>query len=323
LFTLVQPDERQHAVIIMSVILLLVFSALFAIGQAPWAGLSKLAKQRQDADDLAGAESLRREALQLAEKQLGPGNKQLAQMLADLAFVLHFEARDGEAEPLVQRAYSIAKESGDDLLTGTMLNVLGIVLSGEGQKARAEPILRRSVALLDEFEDTNGLNAARAANNLATLYLDTNQGAKAEEAMARALPKYERLLGPEAPELALVLGNMFTILTTEHRTEEGEPYLQRALAIGRKAFPGSLKMANLELCHASLEAHRSNYKEAAELLKGVIATQERLLGPEHPEVAHSLAAYATVLRHMHQKSEAKSVLNRANWILKSALSDVK
>jgi tetratricopeptide (TPR) repeat protein len=310
-------------VIIMSVILLIVFSALFAIGQAPWEGLSKLARQRQDADDLAGAESLRREALQLAEKQLGPGDKQLAPLLADLAFVLHFEARDAEAEPLMQRACSIAKESGDDRLTGSMLNVLGVVLSGEGQKARAEPVLRRSVALLDQFADTNGLNAARAENNLATLYLDTHQYAKAEEEMERALPLYERFLGPDNPEMALVLGNMFTILTSEHRSQEGEPYLQRALAIGRKAFPASLKMAGLEVCLAALKAQRENYKEAAVILKGVIATQERLLGPEHPEVAHSLAAYATVLRHMHQNQEAKTALNRANWILKSALNDVK
>jgi Tetratricopeptide repeat len=310
-------------VIIMSVILLLVFSALFAIGQAPWDGLSKLAKQRQDADDLAGAESLRREALQLAEKQLGPGDKQLAPMLADLAFVLHFEGRDAEGEPVAQRAYLIAKESGDDRLTGTMLNVLGVILSGEGQKARAEPILRRSVALLDQFEDTNGLNAARAANNLATVYLDTHQYAKAEEEMAHALPMYQRFLGPDSPEMALVLGNMFTILASEHRADEGEPYLQRALAIGRRAFPGSLKMASLEVCLGALEAQRENYKEAAAILKGVIATQERLLGPDHPEVAHSLAAYATVLRHMHQKTEAKNAMNRANMILKSALSDVK
>jgi tetratricopeptide (TPR) repeat protein len=310
-------------VIIMSVILLIVFSALFAIGQAPWRDLSKLARQRQEADDLAGAESLRRQALQLAEKQLGPGHKELAPMLADLAFVLHFEARDAEAELLMQRAYSIAKESGDDLLTGSMLNVLGVVLSGEGQKARAEPVLRRSVALLDQFEDTNALNAARATNNLATLYLDTHQYAKAEEEMTRALPKYERFLGPSDPEMALVLGNMFTIFAAQHRAQEGEPYLQRALTIGRKAFPGSLKMANLEVCLASLEAQRENYKEAAVLLKGVIETQERLLGPEHPEVAHSLAAYATVLHHMHQKTEAKNALNRANMILKSALSDVK
>lgn len=307
----------------MKALLLIGFSAVFAIGQASWMDLSKLAKDRQQADDLPGAESLRRQALEVAEKELGPGAKELAPLLADLAFVLHFEAHDTEAEPFAQRAYSIAKESGDERLTGTMLNVLGIILSGEGQRARAEPVLRRSVALLDQFESTDALNVARAANNLATLYLDTHQYDKAEVEMKWALPLYESHLGPNDPEIALVLGNLFTVLAAEHRMAEGEPYLRRALAIGRQVFPGSLKMADLELCLAALEANHDNLKESARLLKGVIATQERLLGPEHRELACSLAAYATVLRRMHQKSEAKIILNRANGIRKSALADVK
>jgi tetratricopeptide (TPR) repeat protein len=299
---------------------LIVFSAVFAIGQtASWKELTFLARQRQEAEDFAGAESLRWEALRLAEKELGPADKQLAPVLGDLAFSLHFAARDAEAEPLMQRAFAIAKESGDRRLTGMMLNILGIVLAGEGQKARAEPALRRSVALLEG--DT--LDFARAANNLATVYLDTHQYARAEDAMARALPIYEQRLGPENPEIAQVSGNMFAVLAAQHRASEGEPYLRRALAIGEKAFPGSLRMANLQICLAALEEGRENFKEAARQLEKAIATQERVLGPGHPELAHTLAGYANVLRHMHQKTEAKNALNRANSILKTALSDVK
>ena len=282
-----------------------------------------LARQRQKAEDLIGAESMRREALRLAETQLGLADKQLAPLLGDLALNLHFEARDAEAESVAQRAYSIAKDSGDQQVTGMMLNILGIVLSGEGQKARAEPLLRRSVALLEESDPECSLNTARAINNLATIYLDTRQFALAEQEMTRALPMYERHLSPDDPELALVFSNMFTVRASQRRAAEGEPYLRRALAIGEKNFVGTLKMANLQMCLAALEASRENFKEAARLLAGVVATQEKLLGPRHPELAHSLAAYATVLRSMHQKSEAKDALNRSNMILKSALNDVK
>jgi tetratricopeptide (TPR) repeat protein len=310
-------------VIIMSVLILIVFSAVFAIGQPTWQDLTKQAKQRQDAEDFSAAEVLRRQALNLAEKQLGPADKQLASLLAGLSFILHFEGRDTDAEPLMMRAYSIAKESGDQRLTASMLNVLGIVISGEGQKARAEPVLRRSVALLGEVESADSLDLAKAENNLATLYLDTKQFAKGEEEMRLALPVYEQHLAPNDPELAMIYGNMFTILVAQHRAAEGEPYLQHAMEIGAKAFPGTSKMANLKVCLAALEVSRNNFKEAARLLEEVISIQERVLGPEHPELAHSLAAYATVLHHLHQKSEAKNALNRANMIMKSALSDVK
>jgi tetratricopeptide (TPR) repeat protein len=309
----------------MRVPLSIVLSAVFAIGQtpAPWKDLSRLAKQRQDADDLAGAESARREALRLAEQQLGMADKQLAPLLGDVAMSLHLEARDTEAEPLAERALSIARESGDSRLTGLMLNILGIVLSGEGQRARAEPVLRRSVALIEESDGADSLVFAKAANNLATVYLDTHQFARAEYEMARALPIYEQRLAADDPELALASGNMFTILVSQRRAAEGEPYLRRALAIGEKAFPGTLKMANLEMCLAAFEASRENLKEAAILLEKVIATQERVLGPEHPDLANTLVGYSNVERRLHHKTEAKNAKNRANSILKSLSSDVK
>src|SRR5580704_15577296 len=162
----------------MFVLLVVVLSAVFAIGQ-PFVDLAMRARQRQYTDDFRGAEALEREALQLAEKQLGPEDKQLTRLLGDLAMTLHLEARDAQAELFAQRAFLIAKESGDQRLTGLMLNILGVVLSGEGQKARAEPVLRRSVALLDP----DSLDFARASNNLATLYLDTHQYVKAQQEM--------------------------------------------------------------------------------------------------------------------------------------------
>jgi len=193
------------------------------------------------------------------------------------------------------------------------------VLSGEGQKARAEPALRRSVALLEESEGEDGLNTARAANNLATVYLDTQQYAKAEAEMTRALPIYEKRLGTYDPETAQAYSNMFTILVAEHRAAEGEPYLRRALATGEMLFPRSLQMANLQICLAALEESREHYKEAALLLEKAIKTQEKVLGPEHPDLAGTLAGYSNVLRHLHQKTEAKNAQNRANMILKSTL----
>ena len=306
----------------MFFIAMIVLSAVFATGQDPWEELSTRAKQHQEADDFAGAESSRREALRIAEETLGPEDPRLAPLYADLALTLHFEARDADADPLAHRASAIATHSGDQRLMGVMLNVLGIVLTGEHLYDRAEPVLRRSVALLEQSEGPASIDVAKAANSLALVYLDDRQYAKAQQEEARALPIYDRL-GPDSPDVALVSGNMFTILAAQHRDAEGEPYLRRALAIGEKVFPYSLKMANLRICLAALESSRENYKEAARLLESAIATQERVLGPTHPELAHTLAGYSNVLRHMHEKTEAKIVQNRANSILKASLNDVK
>jgi tetratricopeptide (TPR) repeat protein len=320
LFTLVRPGEWEHSVVIMlSVLLLIAFSVVFVNGQTrePWVSLSQLANERQDADDFAAAEKLRREALRLAEEKLGLVDKQLAPLLANLAVSLHSEGRDAEADPLARRAFFLAEQSGDQKLTGQVLNTLGVVLAGQGELARAEPVLRRSVALLEQSEGADALEVAKAACNLATLYAEIHQFVKAEQELALVLPVYERHLGPEHPAYAMALGSMFTILYEQHRVAEGEPYLRRALAVGEKVFPESVKMANLQHCLAAFEMSREHFKEAARLLEKVIATEERMLGHEHPELAHALVNYSYVLRRLHQKNDAKLAQNRANSILKS------
>lgn len=295
----------------MSFFLLIVFGAVFARGQ------------NLDPDDLAAAESARRQALHLAEQKYGSQDKNLAPPLTNLALALHAEGRDAEADPLARRAVAIAQQSGDLRLIGATLNALGIVLAGEGDPARAEPVLRRSVALLEQAEGTGTLHVAQAANNLAALYADTGRYALAEKELARVLSAYEKYLGANSPLYAMAMNNMFTILYQQRRVAEGEPYLRRALAIGEQTFPGTLNMARLRERQAALEASRRNFPEAARLLKDVVATEERLLGPHHPELARALENYATVLRPLHQKTEARIAHNRALSIRKSLLSDVK
>jgi tetratricopeptide (TPR) repeat protein len=309
----------------MRTVSLIVFGALFAPGQVrgPWEGLSRIADQRQETDHLAEAETLRREALLLAEQELGPADKQLVSLLAKLATLLNREGHASDAEPVARRAYIIADQAGDRRLIGVALNALGVVLVGEGEEARAEPVMRRSLALLEESEGPDSLDVAKAANNLASLYSEAHEYAKAEQLLRRALTVYEKHFGPDHPATALLLANMFALLTEENRAAEGETYLRRALAIGEKAFPHSLEMAHLQLCLASFEANHRNYKEAARLIEEVIATQERLLGPEHPDLGRTLSGYSSVLRSLHQKTEAKLAQNRANMILKSALPYVK
>ena len=309
----------------MIALLLLVFGALFASGQtaAPWEGLTRLANEHHDADDFAGEEKLRREALRLAEEKLGPDNAIIAPMLSNLALCLHSQGRDAEGDPLVRRAVSLAERSGSQKMVGMMLNSLGVVLAGEREMARAEPVLRRSVAILEAAEGEDAFDVAQASNNLATIYAETQQYAKAEKELAHSVEVYAKHLGTSHPLYASVLGNMFIALYEQRRVAEAEPYLRRALAIGEAGFPNRLAMANLLYCLAALEASHENFKESARLLEKVIAMKEKVLGPQHPELPPVLSSYANVLRRLHQKGPAKQAQNRADFIQKSLLGNVK
>jgi tetratricopeptide (TPR) repeat protein len=210
-------------------------SAALAAGpaQPPWVTLSQLAKERYESDDFGAAESLRREALRLAEGQLSATDKALAPLLANLALTLTFEGRAGEADPLAHRAPAIAEESGDRKLTGLILNTVGVVPSGEREFARAEPVLRRSVAVLEEADGPDSFELAQAANNLAVIYADARQFLKAEEVLSRVLAICEKHPGLNDPLYAKALGDLFSVLSELHRAPEGEPYLRRALAYRR------------------------------------------------------------------------------------------
>jgi tetratricopeptide (TPR) repeat protein len=295
---------------------LIVFGAVFTGGHLfaqSWDGFSTIADQYQNADDYRTAETLRREALRQAEEQVGKEDKALAPLLTKLAVLLHAEGKDADAEQAARRAVQIAERSNDSQITGVALNALGVILN----PAEGEPVLLRSIALLEQAEGADSLDVAKARNNLATIYSGAHQYAKAEEQMAKALPVYEKRLGPNNPAIALALSNMFTILLSENRTTEAEPYLKHALSIAAEGSPNDLRMANLKLCQASLEMKRGNYSEAARLLQTVAAIQRKVLGAESPQVAQTLASYADASRHAEVAEGAALAQDHAHPILKT------
>ncbi len=282
-----------------------------------WATLSNLALVRQEQGDLASAEKLYRQVVDLRQLYLGRDRPEVASAQINLATVLHTGGRETEAEQLLRRALPAAEAAGDQKATAAALNCLALVLVEMGERARAEPVLRRAQALFEHEFGAESIEVAKATNNLAMLYRLEGEYARAEAMMHRALPVYEKVLGPNHPLFAGVLNNMFTVLGEQKRYDDGEPYLRRALEIGEKAFPETARLAMMRANLASLEAGRGHYDIAAKILESVITLQEKTLGPNHPQLATSLENYSVVLRQLHQKTEAKRSENRANAILKS------
>jgi tetratricopeptide (TPR) repeat protein len=287
-----------------------------------WSTISNLAMTRQERGDFSGAEKLMRRVLELRERYSAPHDQELAIELNNLAAVLHSIARDAEADPLLRRALTIVEEpafSGDQRTRAAILNSLGLTLLNLGEKARAEPVLRRAVALFQASGGADSLDAAKALNNLAVLHRATHEFATAEQEFKQALPMYQQQLGDNHPQLIPLLGNLFSVLAEQKRFAAGEPYLRRAMEIADRnrgeISPASVLPLRVDL--AALESSRGNYTGAAKILQGVIPDQERLLGPDHPQLAVTLENYAGVLRHLNQKAEAKRIDSRANAILKS------
>ncbi len=72
---------------------------------------------------------------------------------------------------------------------------------------------------------------ATSLNNLALVYDDQGRYAEAEPLYQRALPIFEKALGPEHPDVAQSLENYAALLRETEREDKAEEMEARAMAI--------------------------------------------------------------------------------------------
>jgi len=276
-----------------------------------WLALAHSTQQLQDSGDPA-AESAWRAAVDSFAAELPPGPLPLPSRLSRFAVELHEQKHDAEAYPLAARAAELAEASGDQHMIALAQGRLGAILAGQGLYARAEPALRRSLALLQNVEGPDALDTAVAENNLAVLYSDTDRMTEAETHQRLALPAYRQFASPKS--YAAALANLYVILAAQHRYDEGAPFLDEALSIAEKNFPGTAAMARVQSCMAALEYNRGHFKQSAAIVKKAIALQEQTLGPSDPDLAGSLDVYAQAAHALHHDAESKQAANRAQSI---------
>src|SRR3989442_8199182 len=109
-------------------------------------------------------------------------------------------------------------------------------------------------------------------------------------------------------------------------------YLARVLPVGLAATPPSIALAqgsraaDDELAEArrlnqEATAIRSSgkFSEAVPLVQRALAIQEKILGPEHPDVAASLDNLAGLYRDQGKYAEAEPLYRRALAIIEKAL----
>jgi len=79
-------------------------------------------------------------------------------------------------------------------------------------------------------------------SNLAQVLQAQNRLTEAEPLMRCALASFERSLGKEHPDVAVLLNNIASVLYATNRMSEAEPLLRRALAIDEKGLGQNIPM---------------------------------------------------------------------------------
>jgi len=127
-----------------------------------------------------------------------------------------------------------------------------------------------------------------------------------EPLLRQAVAIWEKVLGPEHPNVARSLGNLGTTLNEERKWSEAEPLFRRAVAIEEKALGPQHPALGLPLQGLAQIAVAKGKTSEAEALYRRILELYQLAGwpPEHNEVRSARAGYAALLRSEGREREA-------------------
>ena len=260
----------------------------------------------------------------LAEATALANSKLVARASNELAQLLQYANRLGEAEPLMRRALLIAEAALGDQHPNlaVCLNNLAMLLQDTNRIEEAEPLMRRALEINKAALGEQHPNVAVCLNNLARVLQDTNRIEEAESLMRRALEIDEATLGEHHPNVATDLNNLAALLRDTNRFEEAEPLMRRALEIdeaslGEQHPTVAIRSNNL----AILLQDTNRIEEAEPLIRRALEIDVATLGEQHPTVAIHLNNLAMLLYGTNRIEEAESLMRRALEIDEASLGE--
>jgi tetratricopeptide (TPR) repeat protein len=286
-----------------------------------WQFLTMRAASLSGEGDHQRAVEVGKQALELAEKNLGPDHPDVADSLHILAEIYRSQGEYAQAEPLYKRSLAIAEEAfgPDDQYVAAVLEDLARLYAAQRQFAEAESLLKRMLAIKEKAFGPDHREVADSLSVLALLYTAQRRLAEAEPLYKRALGIREKALGPDHPEVAEGLKDLGMLYHIQGRYAEAEPFYKRALAIREKALgPDHPDVAKSLKDLAQLHYYQRQYAKAEPLYKRALGIREKALGPDHPEVAEGLKDLGMLYHIQGRYAEAEPFYKRALAIREKA-----
>lgn len=272
--------------------------------------------------DLAAAASLLEQALATEERERGPDELAVAEVLSHLGAVYIDLGRLEEAGRSLARAETIfGRQPTPPLadLAGT-LNLLGALAYKQGDLQAAEARYSRSLELLRGEAQPPPREVALALNNLAILAWRRADFATAETRYREALVVNEELLGANHPHLAAQLNNMGILARDLGNFAESERLHRRALAIAEKALgPAHPDVAAILSSLARLYGRQGRVEEGIALLERALAICRATYGGKHAETATTMLRLGDFARQARRWADAERLILGGKTALAAAL----
>ena len=156
---------------------------------------------------------------------------------------------------------------------------------------------------------------ANGLNNLAALYREMGDYAKAEPLLQQALGIWRTALGEQHPDVALSLNTLALLYSDIGDYAKAEPLVQQVLemrrtALGEQHPDVALSLNNL----AGLYREMGDYAKAEPLLQQALEIWRMVLGEQHPDVCTTLNNLADLYLATNRQNDAWLLVQRSTAI---------
>ncbi len=248
--------------------------------------LNNLAAWHYQAGDLARAEELYRESLEM-RRRLGQDDADRVKAMSNLASILATRGDFDRAEELYRRVLAIRRQAqgAEHPAVATSLRGLGTVLYLRGEAEAAEPLLRQALDIRRRQFGSRDVRVAAAESSLGRALHALGRLDEAERLLESALATRRELLGDGHPHVALTRKDLAALVLdlspAAGAVGEAEALLTGALEALREWKPGgSWEVADAESLLGVCRMRQGRYEEAETHLSAGYRTLRELRGPE-------------------------------------------
>ncbi len=244
------------------------------------------------------AEALYRRLLPLYEKLGDPGS--MAGALNNAAWAQQSAGRYREALETSQRALEILEKIQDPKEIGMCLKNASEVAMKLGQYSQAEAMIQRAISLLEQTPEK--VTLTKALRDLGDLRRLQGRFEEATQLLTQAW---------NTAPLSSILSSRAALSQVQGRLEEAEQFAQAVVSYyERKSGPDHFETAAARFRLAAIYFSEGKH-EAEEAFRQSLRTQERMLGPEHPDAAETEEALGILLYGQARYPEAVPLFQTA------------
>ncbi|OZC04221.1 serine/threonine-protein kinase [Rubricoccus marinus] len=184
----------------------------------------------------------------------------------------------------------------------------------------AIPLYRK--ALVSQEAEGLRAEAASTQRELGRALRETGATEEAERYLRSALATFERLPTSDPAETALTQRHLGSLLRDQGDFETAERLYRTALATAQRARgPDDPLTADITNSLVIVLRATDRNSEAADLMADLVASDRRVLPPNHPDLGASLAIHSTLLSQAGRSGEAVRVAREALRVFRAAHPD--